>query len=80
MLAVLYVASKRNGMFGVYFYHEIDENAVSSGSEQHSLLHCMFTSYPKCALVYSLVQSCRILTAASHLESFTVWTYLSFHV
>jgi len=47
MLAVLFVTSKRNRTSGVCFYHEIGESAVSSGSEQQSLLHCMFTSYPK---------------------------------
>jgi len=34
-------------MSGLSFYHEIDESAVSSGSEQQSLLHCTFASYPK---------------------------------
>jgi hypothetical protein len=45
MLAVLFVTSKRNRMFGVSFYHEIDENAVSSGSYRQSFLHCIFASY-----------------------------------
>jgi len=45
MLAVLFVTSKRNCMFGVSFYHEIDENAVSSGSDRQSLLQCIFASY-----------------------------------
>jgi hypothetical protein len=47
VLAVLFGTSKRNRMFGVSFYHEVGRIAVSSGSEQQSLLHRTFTSYPK---------------------------------
>jgi hypothetical protein len=54
VLAVLFVTSKRNGMFGVSFYYEIDENTVSSGSEQQPLLHYTFASYPKmCAPLFA---------------------------